>query len=168
MSEKTLVQIAPSLQRPGDLLTRPNYFGGDTFRPGEGRHTTIAYRSPEEALFSLHTFLAGSVVEFNISSSPFPIEISVDQFGSVEERMRLAPPLLFVCDHDEETNLYELDGKPPYDGVLLYGESVKEVIDMLEQDVLPMFWEDCKNAEKLKLSPGMLKIVTDLKERAKP
>jgi hypothetical protein len=38
---------------------------------------------------------------------------------------------------------------------------------MLEHDVLPMFWEDCKNAEKLKLSHGMLQIVTDLKEKAK-
>ena len=94
------------------------------------------------------------------------MQIPIDTFVLEGEHVSLVPALPFSCDHDAETGLYELTGASPYDDVLLYGGSVGEMIRALEEEVLPMFWEDGMD-EDAKLSPKMQGIVRDLKCRAK-
>ena len=166
MSGKTHQAVLPMPASEPRFRT-PDYWGEGAFVSGEARLVTFASVSAEFALWCILD-AGDALVHDIIPSSTFPLELSIEQFGPPNGRIRLDPPLDVTCNLDEETGLYELEGRGPYDGVLLYGETVKEVVDMLEKDVLPMFWEDCQNAENLKLSPGMLKIVTDLKERTTP
>ena len=163
MSGKTLEAVLP-IPASEPRFRTPDYRGEGAFVSGEARLVTFASVSAEFALWCILD-AGDALVHDTVPSSPFPLELSIGQFGPSNGRLRLNPPLEVTCNLDEETGLYELEGPPPYDGVILYGETVREAIDILEKDVLTMFWEDCQNAESLKLSPGMLEIVADLHQR---
>ncbi len=167
MQIKNVIVSSRTCHKPEEFMVVPDYEQTEVLNSHEASVTTLM-RQTRQDLGSGHRvlFVDGLIARSAVPSVPFPVPVSIDTFVWEGERVPLVPPLDFSCDHDEETKLYELTGVAPYDDILLYGESIGETICILEEEVLPMFWEDGMD-EDANLSSKMQRIVRDLKGRVK-
>ena len=101
----------------------------------------------------------------SIFSDPLPAPLEVDSFLFDTGVLRLSPALTFSCDLDRDTMLFELTGESPYDDVLVYGETVKEAVSVLREEILPILWQDCVSDETVKLSQRAQEMKRDLEKR---
>ena len=100
-----------------------------------------------------------------IFSKSLPLEILVDSFVSMNRRHRISPALVFRCEFDSTTSMFEMNGAPPYEDILVYGETIKEAWDVLDKEILPILWEEYVNGDDIKLSPKAKEIKLDLETR---
>ena len=101
----------------------------------------------------------------SIFSTPSPTTLEVASFLFDTGVLRLSPALTFSCDLDRDTMLFELTGVSPYDDVLVYGETVKEAVSVLREEILPILWQDCVSDETVKLSQRAQEMKRDLEQR---
>ncbi len=95
----------------------------------------------------------------------FPLELLINSFVLESKRRGISPALEFLCYFDPKTRMFEINGKSPYEDILVYGENVGEASDVLEKEILPILWEDCVRGEGIKLSPRAQEIKLDLEKR---
>ena len=61
--------------------------------------------------------------------------------------------------------MFERNGTPPYEDILVYGETIKEAWDVLDKEILPILWEEYVNGDDIKMSHKAKAIKFDLEAR---
>lgn len=81
------------------------------------------------------------------------------------QRCSVLPPLLFKCNKDNETGMFELIGTGVYEDLRTYGETLSEAIEALQEGVLPVLCEDYINRDSLKLTRRAEEMAVDFGSR---
>ncbi len=58
-----------------------------------------------------------------------------------------------------------MGGEEPYEDLLTYGEKLSDALQILEEEILPILWEDSLKGDKVRLSERAEKMTVDLKNR---
>ncbi len=75
------------------------------------------------------------------------------------------PPLLFKCNRDNETGMFELVGTGVYEDLRTYGETLSEALEALKEGVLPVLCEDYTNRGNFKLTRRAEEMAVDFGSR---
>lgn len=97
-----------------------------------------------------------------IFSNLVPNEVFISSFVSENRKYHIYPPLKFLWNSDPETKMFEINGEKPYQDILVYGETIEVAMGVLEEEILPILWEEHVNGDDIKLSPNAQKIKDDL------
>ena len=92
-------------------------------------------------------------------------EIMIDSFVSEGKVRLLDPELPIRCYLNPETMVFELFGEGLYEDIFVYGETIVEARDILENEILSLFWEEYVIGRGAKLSPKARRIKADLGKR---
>ena len=92
-------------------------------------------------------------------------EIKIESFVSEGKVHLLDPELSIRCCLNPETMMFELFGEGLYGDIFVYGDTIVEARDILENEIFPLFWDKYVIEKDAKLSPKARRIKTDLEKR---
>ena len=88
--------------------------------------------------------------------------VTVGEFNSKGKLYRIEPELDFLCTFDPETEMFEVSGHGIYEDILTYGVKLDHALNVLQDEMLPVLWEEYVNVADDSLSPRALEIKKDL------
>ncbi len=133
--------IATSLPISEHLDSRKNWFIADNSLPENSAGSAILCRNYEQD------------------------SVSVDDFVFENKSHTIYPPVEFDRHFNMETESVELIGRGPYSDVLVYGSDLKKALQILREEYLPILWEDCLNADSIRMTKRLRTMVNDFRDR---
>lgn len=92
-------------------------------------------------------------------------KLVVDYFYSKDVQYTISPALQFEWVLNRETGFLEITGTGVYEDILVYGDSLKQAMAVLQEGILPLLWEDCVTKNDVRLTARASRIASDLKSR---
>ena len=89
----------------------------------------------------------------------------IDYFYSKDVRHTINPPLILKWTLNQETGLVEIMGTGNYEDILVYGESLKQAMTVLQEGILSLLWEDCITENDVRLTTRARRMASDLRSR---
>lgn len=97
--------------------------------------------------------------------SPTNHRVYIDSFIVEGQALQLNPPISFVLmlNIDEET--IEVRGEHAYQDIFVYGDTLSDAVEILQTEILPILWEDCREEETALLSSRARQMAIDFRIR---